>query len=316
MFKWKFEILRSADGGGGGGDGGQGGGGQGGSGGGQGGSGDGGQGGGQGGAGAAFAGAWYDNPALDIEPEDRVFLASRNPADMKTAFKSFRDTEKLARDRNVLPKPDPTKLGEWPGYVDLGWKEDAAEYGKALKRPQMPKDLAYNAEFEQRLIKLAHDNKMSVAGAQAMLDGVTQYFVDSVGALDASGAKALGELETKLRSEWGNDYDAKVALSERAAKHFGVGLEDMAELEKITGNVRLVQIFEKIGSAMGEDTLVDAGSGGGSGQLSGSQIDAELQRQAGDAEFMKAFGDHGHPLHKQRRAEREALISRKAKLAS
>ena len=30
---------------------------------------------------------------------------------------------------------------------------------------------------------------------------------------------------------------------------------------------------------------------------------------------MKAFTDPGHPLHKQRRSERDALISRKAKLA-
>ncbi len=146
-----------------------------------------------------------------------------------------------------------------------------------------------------------------------MLDGVTQYFVDSIGAVDASGAKALQELETKLKADWGRDYDAKIETSKRAARHLGVGLEDHAELDKIVGNVRLVQIFEKIGAMLGEDTLVDTG-GGSTGQMSSSQIDAELQRQAGDNEFMKAFTDAGHPLHKQRRQERDALISRKAKL--
>ena len=308
---FKFEILRAAEGeGGAGGAAGEGGSG----------AGAGGQPGGaagsagDGGA-AAFTGAWYDNPALDIEQEDRVFLASRNPADMKTAFKSFRDTEKLARDRNVLPKPDPTKMGEWPGWTEFGWKEDAAEYTKALKRPQMPKDLAYNSDFERHLVKIAHDNKAPVAVAQAMLDGVAEYFGKSVEALDIGGAKALEALETKLRGEWGGEYDAKVEMSKRAAQHFGVGLEDVAELEKIVGNVRVMQIFQQIGAAMGEDTLVTPGAGGGAGGLSGSQIDAELQRQAGDADFMKAFTDPGHPLHKQRRSERDALISRKAKLA-
>jgi len=266
------------------------------------------------GAGAAAAGAWYDSPDLDLDPEDRTFLAARNPGDLKTAIRSFRETERLARDRNVLPKPDPTKMGEWPGWGDLGWKSDAADYAKSIKRPQVPHDFQYDANFEASFVRKMHEAKVPLPMAQLALDTVIGYAKDAIAATDASGAQAAAALDQALKAEWGGDYDAKKELSQRAARHFGIGLDDGAELERIVGSARMMKIFATIGEQLGEDTLVTPNDGGGSGQMSLSQVQAEMDRQAADPDFMKAFEDPRHPRHKEVRGLRDALISKKAKL--
>lgn len=259
-------------------------------------------------------GAWYDSPDLDLDPEDRTFLAARNPGDLKTAMRSFRETERLARDRNVLPKPDPTKMGEWPGWTDLGWKSDATDYAKGIKRPQVPHDFQYDANFEATFVQKMHEAKVPQGMAQVALDTVIGYAKDAIAAVDASGARQNADLDKALKAEWGGDYEAKKELSQRAARHLGIGLDDGAELEKIIGSPRMMKIFATIGEQLGEDTLVTPNDGGSSGQMSLSQVQAELDRQASDPDWMKAFEDPRHPRHKEVRGQRDALISKKAKL--
>lgn len=258
------------------------------------------------------AAAWYDS-AEGLAPEQRTFLAGKGYKTLPDAITSAMESDRLARDRNVLPKPDPQKLADWKGWEDLGWKADRAAYD--VKKPQVPDGFLYDDGFAKNLVDVAHENRIPLPAAQKILDGVTKYVVDAVGRLDASGARQNQELDGRLRETWGQGYDANKEIASRAARFLGVGLDDSAELERTIGSARLMQLFHKVGSMLGEDKLVTSGGGAG-GALSTSQVEAELARQAGDPEFMMAFRDPRHPRHADVTAQRQQLIARKAKLVA
>lgn len=89
----------------------------------------------------------------------------------------------------------------------------------------------------------------------------------------------------------------------------------MAELERVTGSPRLLKMFHAIGSKLGEANLIGADSGGGGGPPdSVATLRAELNRLAGDKDFMQAFKDNRHPQHKDRVAQRQAIIDKLAAL--
>ncbi len=275
--------------------------------------GEGGQGGGgQGGDNNAAPKGWYEPFNLD-EPS-RQFIADRKfdrddglPALVKSAIES----DRLARSRNVFEKPDPARLNDWAGWEQLGWKAKPEEY--ALKKPQTPESFQYMQGFEDTLKKLAHDNKVPLHAAQAMLDGLTAWGVSEIDATDARGAKAAQTLDTALRKDWGGDYDRNVELAKRAMRHFGVGLDDSAQLEAIVGAPGLTKLFHAIGDAMGEDKLVSSSGGGGMGESLDS-LKSELRRLQSDKDFMSALRDERHPRHGDVAAQRKAIIAKIAKI--
>ncbi|MCT4495394.1 hypothetical protein [Bosea minatitlanensis] len=278
-------------------------------------------GGGDGGAAAAAAAAgggdggqgggaepWYTPFNLD-EPA-KQFIADRKfdrPDGLQSLLKSAIESDRVARSRNVFEKPDPARVNEWAGWSELGWKEKPEDY--ALKKPQTPQNFQYMQSFEDAIKKIAHENKVPLPAAQAMLDGLTAFAVSEIDATDARGAKAAQDLDVALRKDWGADYDRNVELARRAVRHFGVGLDDSSQLEAIIGAPSLTRLFHQIGAAMGEDKLVVSGGGGGLGE-SMEGLRAELRRLQGDKDFMTALGDERHARHADVAAQRKAIIDK------
>ena len=267
--------------------------------------GDGGQGGG--------AEPWYAKYELD-EPA-KQFIADRKfdrPDGLQSLLKSAIESDRVARSRKVFEKPDPARMNEWGGWAELGWKEKPEEY--ALKKPQTPQNFQYMQGFEDTLKKIAHENKVPLQAAQAMLDGLTAWGVSEIDATDARGAKESADMEVALRKEWGGDYDRNVELAKGAFRHFGVGLDDGAQLQAITGAPGMMKLFHAIGMEMGEDKLVSS-SGGGSGMSESLEgLRAELRRLQGDPEFMKALRDERNPRHGDVAAQRKAIIAKIARI--
>ncbi|MBS7703180.1 hypothetical protein [Chelatococcus asaccharovorans] len=264
-----------------------------------------------GGDGATPPGAWYDT-APGFSDEQRTFLAGKGFTDLAAAVNAHMQADRMVRERNILAKPDPTRMAEWEGWAELGWKADRNDY--SLKKPRVPDSFLYDAGFEKALVDAAHTARVPLPAAQAMLDAVVGYAAHAIDAVDANGAKANADLAAALKKDWGADYARNTDLAQRAARHLGIGLDDGAELEAMIGAPRMMQLFHKLGEMLGEDRLVST-AGGGSAAMSASQVQAELDRQAADSDFMKAFGDPRHPRYAEVRAQREALLMRKAKMA-
>ncbi len=256
----------------------------------------------------ASAAPWYAPFNLD-EPSVR-FIEDRKFNDMGTLLKSAQEADRVARSRNVLEKPDPANVKEWNGWSELGWKPKFDEY--ALKRPQTPESFAYMPGFEDAVRKIAHENRVPLGAAQALLDGLTDYAVKEVDAMDAKGIRANADLANKLKADWGGNYDRNVEMARRAARHLGVGIEEQGELEAVMGSARLLALFQKIGTAIGEDTLVT--SAGSALPENVETLRAELRRLQSDKDFMASLKNSRAPNHRDVVEQRQALIAKIAEI--
>lgn len=248
--------------------------------------------------------AWYE--PFNLDEASRQFIAGKGFGDLPALLKSSIESDRLARSRNVLEKPDPARVNEWGGWAELGWKPKFDEY--TLKKPQVPATFQYQQGFEEAIRKIGHDTRAPLAVTQAILDGVTAYAVKEVDAMEAAGARVISELDTKLRKDWGGDYDRNVELSRRAARHLGVGEADLAELDAVIGSPRLTALFHRLGQALGEDTLVTPTTGGLPASIDG--LRAELNRLQADPDWKAAFNNPRAANHKDVVAQRQAILDK------
>lgn len=263
------------------------------------------------GAGGAAVGAaagagdkpWYEAGDYGFDNDTLSFYKGKNYPDIKTALSSLPIADNLARNRNVMPKPDPAKLNDWEGWKELGWTPDVKDY--TVKKPALKEGQVLDEAMFSSFVQDAHGLRIPLPAAQALFEKQFGKAYERIAQMDAAGAGAKAELETKLKAELGDQYDAKVDLSKRAWRAFGIGMDDSAELEKIVGSPGLVKIGIKLAEKLGEDKLVDGGS-----SASQTPQSARAQRLAleGDPEWMKVFNDARNPRNKDYVAQRQALI--------
>lgn len=264
------------------------------------------------GGGAAAAqdnGPWYAQADYGFDDDTKRFFEGKNYPDAKTALTSLRHADQVARDRNVLSKPDPDKMNDWDGWETLGWKKDLKDY--VVTKPKLKSGQVLDEAMHQSFTQDAHELRLP-------LDRVTELFnrqftkaYERIDAMAAAGATQAKDLDTALRGEWGDKYDANVDLAKRAMKAFGVGMDDSAELERAIGSSRLVKMFHGIAGRLGEDSLVtnDGGSGGASHPAT---IEAELTRFEQDPANQSILRDERHPLYQQTLQTRRGMIEKLA----
>ncbi|MGX9389761.1 hypothetical protein ACWX0K_10955 [Nitrobacteraceae bacterium UC4446_H13] len=253
-------------------------------------------------------GPWYTGADYGFDADTQRFFEGKNYPDVKTALSSLRHADQLARDRNVIAKPDPAKLGEWDGWEALGWKKELKDY--AVQKPQLKDGQILDEEMFSSFTQDAHDLRIPLSAAQDLFNRQFTKAYERIGAQDAIAGNARRDLDTKLRGEWGDQYDVNVDRSKRAMRALGIGMDDAAELERMTGSPRMVKLFNTIGEKMGEDNLVTSGTGGGQDTAHPKTIEAELNRFENDPENVKIMQDQRDPRHQDVIEKRRQMIGR------
>lgn len=275
------------------------------------------------------SGTWYDG-AAGLDDDAKSYIAGKGFADFGAAIKSLREIEKLATNRNVMPKPDPAKLGEWEGWEALGAPADPKKY--QIKTPKLPDTFPVDQvdkDFEKAFVVGAHKARVPVAAAQAVYDHVMGYIADAHGKLasanatreaedTAKAAAAKTALEEGLKTEWGPEFDKRTALAQRAAQTLkGKGLfgeKGDEALAKIIGDPSMMKLMHAVGEAIGEDNLV-TGAGAG-GAMTNHQAQAELARIDADPATKQILGgSRRDPAYRDLMEKRNALMQRIARAA-
>lgn len=260
---------------------------------------------------------WY--APLNLPDYACAFIEDRNFPDLPTVFKSAIESDRMARSRNVLEKPDPKgDITQWAGWNDLGVPADLAKY--ELKAPEVKEGRVLDPGIFDAFRKAAHEAKVLPSQASALFGSMWNALnakADELAAADtaaqakaAADAKAQSEaLMSDLRARWGGDFDKKTELGRRAAAALGIK-DGAGELEKIIGAPRLVELFAAIGERLGEASLSGLGDRTSSalGDLTPDQAAAERRRLEGDPEWMRVFNDPRNPLSKDYAARRMKLI--------
>jgi hypothetical protein len=253
-------------------------------------------------AGAAFYEAW------NLDPEHKQFVQDKGFTDPATLVKSAREADRMARERNVIDRPDPKKPQDWKGFSELGYVDDPAKYLAAVEKPQGADEGLFGA-----FAKAAHGAKIAPWQAKALFASLQAYGDKEIGDLDAAIAGQAKALEAALRQEWpGQKFEVNRDLARRTATALGIGKAESSELEKVIGAPRLVKMMHKLGTMMGEDQLIGGDGGGGFG-MSPVQAGVERRKLEGDPNWMKVLNDPAHPQHGDYAAQRMRLIEIEAR---
>ena len=269
-------------------------------------------GGGTGGAGGGSGDPWYQPHVASLDKDTLSYLDGKKFPSLLDALKSGAQSDKMARERNVIARPDPEKMGEWDGWSVFGYDADKGKYGAKVKPPKMPNNGQHDAGLFSDAIDIGHELKMP----PSMVEGFVQKMSDKInGRLSAAasdGIKNREKMMETLRGEWGTETDQRTELAIRAGKAFGLSFDDAAALEKLTGDAGLLKLFYRIGSKLGEANLVGGDGAGGASTMTPASAEAELRRLEADPEFLAAFRDRRHPQHEDKKAQWQKLTERVA----
>lgn len=256
--------------------------------------------------------AWYAKADYGFDREMQDYLAGKNFGSLGDAMKAARQFEQIARDRNALTGPAEGKLLEWEGWQKFGWNPDRAQY--AVEKPQLKDGVPYADGFHDALANGFHKARLAPDQVKAVMAELSTAFNADHEATLAEISRQDAALKASLERQWGANYGANVEKAKRAASAL-LSKEQQAVLEDAFGSHELIQIFHKIGEAVGEDRLVtnsNSGQGGFGGQTP-EQARAERKRLEADPAFMKSLTDPLHPLHDTNKAKRRALFELEAK---
>ena len=248
-------------------------------------------GGGSGGTGAAAA--WYDGFK---DPVAKEWLKSYNgayPDAESVALKAlnlekFLGAEKAGRGV-IIPKSD-AKPEEWKAFY--------SKIGRAPEKPEgykIPEGMKADDPVLREFQSLAHKMGMPAdhwTETMSWYTGLAKKTQDrQLAEFEAKGERELSE----LRTEWGNAYDRKAELGQRAAAAFVPAstpeqrTELLTRIEGAIGTKATLQLFANIGEQLGEHGFVD-----GEGTVTGGGVTPEaarvrIEQLKGDREWGKGL---------------------------
>lgn len=159
--------------------------------------------------------------------------------------------------------PDDLKASEsLKGFKDVG--ELAKAYTEALTKvhepPESPDAYEFdvpeghevNQEFVKAMRHIAHESGIS----KPQMKGMAERFMALESMVLKQKQKDTSAAWDALKLSMVDEFDANVALAEKAAKHFA-GADFAKEIKDHKVHPRAVEVWSKIGKAISEDTFID-----------------------------------------------------------
>lgn len=168
--------------------------------------------------------------------------------------KAFVETKGLVGKKLEMPGDGatPEQVAGWRKVT--GAPETAAGYrGDAVNlKPESLPDEAWSVETEGKFLEIAHKHHMPPAAVKEILSFYGTSLIDSLKGSQADEAAMVASETTKLRTTWGQEFDANLSNASRMAKT--VGLDPATD--PIFTNARAVEAFSKMAKLISSDKLV------------------------------------------------------------
>jgi len=228
--------------------------------------------------------SWRDELPDDLR-DDATVANYKTPGDLAKAYVNL---NKTLENRIQVPGEgaSPEEMGAF--YARLGRPESPDGY-------EMPGELPDNVTVDDSIakdwFKAAHEMGLNRQQAQV-------------------AEKAAQASLAELKDEWGAAFDEKTQMARAAMRRLedggAKGLSTVIPPEKLHEYPALARAFAAIGKYMTSDEILGRGS---VAEFVHSPAEAAkmLTQKRGDAEFMAAVRDTGHPNHAGASAEYEKL---------
>jgi len=203
-------------------------------------------------------------------------------------LKSHVALEKMLGNQNKVAVPGPNAMPEERAafFKAIGRPDKPEQYGVTMPKTlpdgktPFPAEL-WNADRAAGFTKLAHELGLTKAQVESLSKFDLDLALKSHSSIAASQKAAIEAAVSNLKQAWGADYDANLALAERAAKSIGLSGADNPEL---ANNPAFIKAMAEVGKMLGEDRT--AGARGTSHQ------------QSDPRQLISAIrADKNHPYH-------------------
>lgn len=267
--------------------------------------GDGGDAGGDGGSGAAAAGTGGAGTATggDQVPNWRENL----PDDIKnhatlTKFKSVVDLAKshlnaqdmIGRKGIILPREGASEEEIGDFYNKLGRPETVEGY--KLDEVQLPEGVSIDDNIRSEFLKEGHKEGFTNKQMNFLLKWQIENMGNKVKLDDEAREAEVQEIETNLRKEMGNAYEANLSLANKVIGKYADESTKEFLKEALGHDPRMIRMMIKIGKDMGEDTL-------GEGTAIMTKTPGEAQK-----EISQIRNNSKHPYHIPGHVEHQAAL--------
>lgn len=256
------------------------------------------------GAGAA-GGSWMDGLAPEVREHPAV---AKYGGDAGALAKGLIEAQDLIGRKGVVRPRDDAGAEAWGKFHnEMGRPETADGYDLTAFKP--PEGLPWNAEIQTGMMGVLHEAGVSQAAAVKIFEGYAGLQKTAWDGYLGETGKAADKAEAALKTEWGDDFDAKDDLANRAAAaSFGPNLEEAKKIKLEDGsylldNKLIVKAFAAVGETWREDgPLIGGGGGPGAYPAGPAGAKAEIAKI-----YAEASGDAKHPYNDPKHAEHKAL---------
>ena len=214
-------------------------------------------------------------------------------ADIEALARGHIETKRLASSRVIVPGKDADQAA-WEGFYEaIGRPKDPADYQITLP------DGADSALADQ-FRPIAHQLGLTPRQVEGLVgwnnELATKLQGDAAAAAEAKRAEGLASIEA-LKAELGADYAVKERLAQDAARKFGLDGDTANKLTETLGDRKTVELFMRIGEAMGEHPRVDGERGGGFG--GGGDPEETFNAKNNDPEWRAKVKVDGSPENQE-----------------
>lgn len=241
-------------------------------------------------------------------PEDLRAHTSLSPIkNVQELAKSFVHAQELVGKKGVILPTDEADQEGWAAVNKaLGVPDLADDY--KFPELELPEGMTIDEDMQKWFRQAAHKAGMP----QRVVDKLYKDYAERQVAQFTNYQKQMderrGSAEQQLRQEWGKDYDNRLAGAQRLLRTFGD--EQLVQYMDQSGygnDPTLIRLFSNIAGKLGNDVLIEGGSGGGFG-MTPTMAKAEINTKKGDAEFMKKYLNADQIGHKEAVEEMQRLF--------
>lgn len=215
----------------------------------------------------------------------------------------------------MLRPKDPKDLADWmrQNRDIFGLPEKPEDY--AIAKPENF-DGEWDADLARQMQAAGYEAGVPPAAMQKLTGIYAEHVKSLMGRAQDDLAQATEAMRSELTKDWGDSYQANVTRARQAAQVVAeqAGMDGdalsatLALLSEKTGDANTMRLFHAIGQAMGDDTALSIGKGGGSFATTPAEARAEA------AKLRAPGGEYFEAVNKGDRAAMARLAPRLAQL--
>lgn len=239
-----------------------------------------------------LAANWYDGL-----PDDQIGVLKNRGVDsdpkkaVANLIEGYRNAEKLiGAPHDQLIRYDPTNADVMRTFNErIGVPKEAAGYDLSSIKNADGSDV--DVSFLDMIRTAAHENSIPATAAASFAKAVLKFAGDSDSA-DSAEKVAAGQADrTALMTNWGQHAEANFFIAKQAAAKLGVDPKAVEALENQVGYKAVMEMFLKIGTAIGEDKFVANANSSAPGVYSREGAAARLNELQTDPNWGKRLMD-------------------------